>query len=154
MSELIKEKKKSEILAEKIASMPYGDVIYHSEIAEVIQEPVNTSKYYGTITKAKKILLKQYGKAIENIRDDGYRVVNPDDFVNISLGHYKKGFNEIQKATDTLTYAPVKAMSEEGRETYRRFNDRAIMLHASMSGIKTELKMLGEKKHPFIAALK
>ena len=154
MNEMIETKRKSEILAEKIASMPYGDVIYHSEISELIQEPKSSTRYNSTITKAKKILLKQYGKSIENIRGDGYRVVSPDDFVGVSLKHYKRGFNEIQKATDTLTYAPVKAMSAEGRDTYRRFHDRAVTLHAAMNGARVELKTLGQKKHPFIAALK
>ena len=148
MNEIIENKKKSEILAEKIATLNYGDVITHQQISQVIQENYPSTKYSSTIQKTKKILLKKYGKVIENIVGDGYRVVMPDDFVNHSLKHYKRGFNEMQKGHDTLSYAPTKDMTQEGREIYRRVNDRAITLAATMKGVSVELKMLGRRKHP------
>ena len=39
-------------------------------------------------------------------------------------------------------------MTPEGRVIYRRVNDRAVTLAATMKGVNVELKMLGEKKHP------
>lgn len=90
-----------------------------------------------------------YNKAIENIPGDGYRITDPDDFVQQSLKHYKRGFNEMKKGYDTLTYAPVKDMTVEGRDTYMRVHDRAITLQAAMKGASVELKTLGQKKHPF-----
>lgn len=148
MNEIIENKKKSEILAEKISIMNYGEVITHTEIAKIIQEKYPGAKYSSTIQKARKILLNKYGKIIESIIGDGYRVVMPDNFVDHSLKHYKKGFKEMQKGHDTLTHAPTKDMSQEGREIYRRVNDRAITLAATMKGVSVELKMLGERKHP------
>lgn len=150
MKEIIKNKKKSEILAEEIAKMSYGDVIFHSNISSIINEIYNTQRYISTIQKTKKILLKEYGIVLESIRGDGYRIVQPDDYVTHSLKHYKKGFNEFQKGADTLSHAPVNQMSDEGRNTYRRVNDRAVILHASLKGAVVELKTLGEKKHPFL----
>ena len=94
--------------------------------------------------------MKKYNKAIENIPGDGYRVVAPDDFVHQSLKHYKRGFNEMGKGYEVLEYAPVENMSVEGRDTYMRVHDRAIILRASMAGVKAELKTLsGKRKHPF-----
>lgn len=150
MNEIIENKKKSEVLAEKINELNYGDVITHQQISSVIKEDYPSNKYTSTIAKAKKILLKKYNKAIENIPGDGYRIVAPDDFVHQSLKHYKRGFNEMQKGYDTLEYAPVENMSVEGRDTYMRVHDRAIILRASMAGAKAELKTLsGKRKHPF-----
>jgi len=151
MNELIKNEKnktKSEILAEKINELNYGDFISHQQIASVIEEPYGSNKYTSTISKAKKILLKKYNKVIQNIVGDGYRITSPDDFVQQSLKHYKRGFNEMQKGYDTLEYAPTKDMSQEGMSTYRRMHDRAITLQAAMKGASVELKTLGEKKHP------
>ena len=148
MNEVIENKKKSEILAEKLNEMNYGDVITHKQIAALIKEKYKSNKYTSTIAKARKILLKKYNRAIENIPGDGYRLVNPDDFVQQSLKHYKRGFTEMQKGYDTLTYAPTKDMTKEGRETYRRVHDRAITLAAAMKGASVELRTLGEKKHP------
>lgn len=148
MNEIIENKKKSEILAEGLNELSYGDFISHEQIAAIIEEPYGSNKYSTTIAKAKKILLKKYSKAIQNIVGDGYRVVNPDDFVQQSLKHYKRGFNEMQKGYDTLEYAPTKDMTPEGRDTYRRVYDRTIILQAAMKGASVELKTLGQKKHP------
>lgn len=150
MNEIIKNKKKSEILAEEITKLTYGDMITHSTIANIIDEVYPSQRYLAAVQKTKKILLKEYGIVLESIRGDGYRVVQPDDYVNHSLKHYKRGFKEFQKGADTLTHAPVDKMTEEGRNTYRRVNDRAVLLNASLKGAVVELKTLGEKKHPFL----
>jgi hypothetical protein len=147
MNEVINNKKKSEILAENISQLKYGDIISHQTISNVIDEVYPSNKYTSTIAKARKILLKN-GICLENIVGDGYRVIEPDNFVNHSLRHYKRGFNEMQKGYDTLNYAPVKNMTPEGRETYRRVNDRAVTLAAAMKGVSVELKTLGQKRHP------
>lgn len=152
MNELIKNEKnktKAEILVEKLNELSYGDFISHEQIATLIEEPYGTNKYTSTIAKARKLLLKKYNKTIENIVGDGYRLVSPDDFVNQSLKHYKRGFNEMKKGYEVLEYASTKNMTKEGRDAYRRVHDRAITLAAAMKGASVELKTLGQKKHPF-----
>ena len=147
MNEVLKNKKKSEVLASEIKELHYGDVITHSQISELIDEDYPSTKYSSTITKAKKILEKD-GIYLESIKGDGYRIVEPDNVVNHSLKHYKRGFNEMKKGYDTLANAPIKDMSIEGRDTYRRVYDRAVTLSASMKGAVVELKTLGQSKHP------
>lgn len=148
MNEIIENRKKSEILAEKLSELAYGDFISHEQIATLIEEPYGTNKYGSTIAKAKKLLLKKYNKAIENIPGDGYRLTKPGDFVQQSLKHYKRGFNEMQRGYDTLEHAPTKDMSKEEISTYRRVHDRAITLQAAIKGVSVELRTLGQKKHP------
>lgn len=148
MNEVIENRKKSEVLAEKINELNYGDVITHQQISDLIEEDYPSNKYTSTIAKAKKILLKKYSKTIENIVGDGYRVVSPGDFVQQSLKHYRRGFTEMQKGYDTLEYAPIKDMSKEDLNTYRRVHDRAITLQAAIKGVSVELRTLGQKKHP------
>lgn len=149
MNEVIENRKKSEVLAEKINELNYGDVITHQQIASIIEEDYPSNRYASTITKAKKLLLKKYNKTLENITGDGYRLTRPDDFVQQSLKCYKRGFSQMRKGYDTLEYAPTKDMTQEGLSTYRRVHDRAITLAAAMKGAAIELKTLGEKKHPF-----
>lgn len=150
MNEIIENRRKSEILAEEISKLDYGSVITHKQISLLIEEDYPSNRYTSTIAKAKKILLKTYNKTIQNIVGDGYRVVSPDDFVQQSLKHYKRGFNEMKKGHDTLVYAPTQDMSSEGREIYTRIYDRAVTLQASMKGVSVELKTLaGKRKHPF-----
>jgi hypothetical protein len=45
MNEIIENKKKSEILAEKLNEMNYGDFISHEQIASVIEENYGSNKY-------------------------------------------------------------------------------------------------------------
>ena len=148
MKELLNNKKKSEVLVEAIKGLNYGDIISHSQIANVIEEPYPSNKYASTISKTRRALQKD-GIYLENIIGDGYRIVEPDKVVTHSLKHYKRGFNEMQKGFDTLINAPVRDMSEEGRDTHRRVYDRAVILSASMQGAAVELKALGQNKHPF-----
>ena len=54
----------------------------------------------------------------------------------------------MQKGFDILTYAPTKDMTPEGRNSYRRVNDRVITLTAAMKGASVELKTLAQRKHP------
>lgn len=150
MNDIIKNKKKSEILAEWIGKMNYGEVVTHSVISSMIEENYPSQKYNSIMQKVKKVLLNEYGKELECIRGNGYRIVNPDDYVNHALRHYKRGFNEFNKGANTLKHAPVKDMSEEGRETFRRVNDRSTILNASMKGAIVELRELGKKSHPFL----
>lgn len=150
MNELIENKTKSEILAEAIAGLQYGDVIMHTHIAELIDEPYPSPKYSSTIAKARKLLLKNYGRVIKNIQGDGYRVVEPDDYVDIALNHYKGAFNAMQKGVDTIQKAPLKDMTAEGQKAYTRVRDRSIILIASMEGARVELNRLAERNHPML----
>lgn len=154
MNNLIQNKKKPEVLIEAIMSLNYGDVITHKVISDIIEEPYPSAKYNSIVQKARRSLLKDCSRCIEAIFGEGYRVVQPDDFVSHSLKHYKRGFKEIQKGSDTLAYAPVSDMTEEGKTVYRRVHDRTVILNASLQGAKVELKKLSERKHPFAIASK
>lgn len=149
MDQIIQNKKRYEVLAEEIAQRSYGDIVSHSEIAQIIKEAHGTQKYNTVVQQMRKMLLDTYGMVLESMRGVGYRIVSPDDYVQHSLRHYKRGFHEFQKGADTLDCAPVNDMSDEGRVLYQRVNDRAALLHASIKGALVELRTLGEKKHPF-----
>ena len=147
MNEVLNNKKRAEVLAEKLRELNYGDIIKHGQIASIIEVEYKSNAYKSTIAKARKILLKE-GRCLENIIGDGYRIIAPGAFVTHSLKHYKRGFNEMQKGYDTLNYAPTKDMTPEELDTYRRVHDRSITLAATMKGASVELKTLGEKRHP------
>jgi len=137
-------KQKWEILFESIKNMEYGDIITHAEISKLINEPYGSNKYSSIVQRAKKELLKN-SRQIESIRETGYRVLEPDSYVDESMSKFKQGFNKLKKGNDLLTFAPVKDMSDEGRDTYRHVSDRARSLYAVMAGGCTELKLLSKK---------
>ena len=149
MNSVVKTKKKYELLVDVVSKYDYGDTITHQDIESIIGEHYRTAKYNSVVNQAKKHLLENHSKAIENMRGYGYRVIQPDDYVKRSLCHYKRGFNEIQKGKDILDYAPTENMSQEGRETYRAVYDRSVTLISSMAGAKVEIIGLSRKKSPF-----
>lgn len=152
MNELIENRKKSEILADHIASMGYGDAILHTEIETIINERYRTPKYRSEIMRTKKILRERYHREIKSVRGDGYRVVEPDDVVSCSISHYRRGFNQMQAGMNVLKNAPVEDMTEEGKEVYKRVSDRSVILLASLKGARAELKTLSRRNplHPDI----
>lgn len=150
MRHVVKNRSKADILADVIAGLDFGCVISHAEISDIIKESRNTTKYTSIVQRAKKTLIQEYGKVLESIRGEGYRVIMPDDYVNHSLKHYKRGMKEFNKGNATLDAAPTKYMSEEGRTAHRYVSERATILNASLKGGVVELKTLGEKKHPFL----
>lgn len=145
MNKLLNNQEKWLILYNHIVGLNYGDTILHNEISNIIQEDLNSSKYYSIINKTKKQLLK-VGKTIKSILGQGYIVVKPDDYTDLSLKHIKSGFNQITKGYEVLQYAPVNQMSKEGLQNYRRVADRAMTLNAMVAGGCTELKMLNKKQ--------
>ena len=149
MNELINNEIRAEVLEKFIAAHEYGDIIFHSEIEELIDSKKDSTRYKTTIAKTKKLLLKNHQMAIENIQGQGYRIVAPDDFTDYSLGYYKRGINTMKKGKDYLNNAPTHNMSRDALDVYRKVNDRAVRLEAAMAGVAVELKTLARKPHPF-----
>lgn len=149
MTGIIRNKTKGEILADFISTIGYGEIITHEQIATLIGEKHKSERYTMIIQQARKILLGEHKICIESIRGVGYRRVKADDFTKHALSYIRKGFNSVQKGADTLTYAPVADMSEEGRNTHRYICDRTAQLEAALKGGIVEIKTLNEKTHPF-----
>jgi hypothetical protein len=144
MNELINKKEKWELLYEHIINMNYGDIILHNEIASIIQEKYDSQKYNSIITKTKKKLLES-SKTIKSVHGQGYVVVNPDDYTDLSLKHIKSGSKQIKKGYEILQYAPINHMSKDGLQAYRHIADRAMSLNAMIMGGCIELKLLNKK---------
>lgn len=147
MNELVQNKKKWELLFEAISQLDYGMVIPHENISKILHESYGSQKYNSYVQRAKKELLK-IGKDIESVRGQGYRVLEPDQYIDKAVQAHKQGFDKLKKGNDIIQFAPQKDMSAEGRQVYRDVSDRARILYASMAGACTELKMLAKKKSP------
>lgn len=145
MNDLIDKKEKWELLYDYIVLMEYEDTILHNEIEIIIEENRESKKYYSIIGKAKKKLLEM-GKMIKSVTGQGYTIINPDEYTDLSLKHIKTGFNQIDKGHQILQYAPINNMTREGLESYRHVSDRAKTLHAMLAGGCAELKLLNKKK--------
>lgn len=144
---------KSELLVEKIIRMEYEEVILHTEITSIIEVDKGTARYDSIVQEAKKILLNDYNRHIQNIRGIGYKITHPDDYVVESAKSIKRGVNAIKKGENIINHAPVAAMSIEGRDAYRKTADRIAILSAAAQGANVEVKLLSKKRNPLAACV-
>lgn len=152
MNELINNKKeKWEVLYEFVNQQDYGTTILHSDIEKIIEESHESTKYMSIITKTKKKLIES-SKCLKSLHGQGYTVIQPDEYTDLSLRHIKRGSRQIGTGYKILQYAPVNQMSQEGLSIYRHVSDRALSLQAKIIGGCTELKLLSKKSRIFISA--
>lgn len=148
MNDNNKKQKIQELLAEMISKYDYGTIVNHEWISRVINIPYGTNKYKAIIGKTKQILIKKYSKVLESIKGVGYRIILPDEYTDNTLGHYNRGFKELQRGYEVMENAPIAEMSSEGLEIHRRVYDRSTMLLASIQGAKAELRVLSKRRKP------
>ena len=140
--------KKVEKLVDYFIGKEYGTIVYHQEIATLIDAKYGSYAYRSIVNAAKKKLLES-GKMIESIRKSGYQVVEPDKYTDIAVGQVIAGARRIDYGSKIMGVAPVKDMSQSGVESYNLVNDRLHILQAAMTGSKVEIIMLSKKRdHP------
>lgn len=155
MSNLVEKKSKSEILAEEIGKLDYGDIIPHATISNIIHEQYGTSKYNSIVQQAKKLLLDGYGYVLKSKRADGYWIIPPNRHTDVALDGYRSGLHAIERSRKVLEHTPVNKLTPEERDVHRRVYDRAVILDASMKGAVLEIRTLAQpKKNPLLAAVR
>ena len=138
-------KEKIKIVVEEFLNKNYGETIEHFRLAALVEEGVNSWEYRYIISKASKMLL-ECGRAIENVKGVGYRVIYPDDYNGKTASLVRSGVNRINKGVKVLQSAPVKDMTQEGVQAYNAIYDRMKILQASVNGAGVEVSMLGAKR--------
>lgn len=135
-----------------ICNTAYGETISHSDISRAIEEAVNSQKYRGIVSAAKKRCV-ELGRATESIRGVGYRLILPDEYTNQSVKQIVSGAKRIDAGVKILTGAPVREMSQTGLESYNQVSDRVRILQASVAGAKVEISMLSTRRqNPLLTA--
>ena len=144
---------KIKTVVEEFLAKNYGETIEHFQIASLIGEKIGTQEYRYVVRKAEKKLL-ECGKMIANVRGVGYKVVDPDEYTGQSAKRVMNGARQIDYGAKILRNAPTKDMSQAGLQAYNAVNDRMMILQAALSGTKTEINMLSNKRqHPFLVAM-
>lgn len=138
---------KGEILADSICNRPYGETIRYQHIEEVTGERRGTSRYYGTISKAKKIL-EERGKMIAPIGGGDYQILYPGDYVSSYAREVRLANRRIKHGGKILRSAPVNDMTQDELQAYNRVSDFHSRLNASISGNVVEVKKLASHDHP------
>ena len=129
--------------ANKIIGMEYGDVIMHSEIAEMIGADYRTKGYYTAMRKIHKICLEN-SKFLESVHKIGYRIVIPDDYSKNARNQIEKGVKRIIVAEAIMAYAPLDEMSVIARQRHLEQADHIRRLSAYMTAGSVEVNLLSK----------
>lgn len=140
--------KKVEKLVDYFISKEYGTIVYHQEIAALIDIKYGSYAYRSIVNTAKKKLLES-GHMIDSIRKSGYQVVEPDNYTDKAVDKVQRAVKNINNGQKIMDNAPVNDMSPVGLEIHNQVNDRFRLLRASTTGSKVEITMLSKKReHP------
>lgn len=141
----------SELLAEHIMNQPYGTTIRHQTIEEITGERYKTSRFYGVVAKAKKIL-EEHGKMIAPVGGGDYKIAYPGDYTGAYAREVRLASKRIRHGGEILKGAPVKDMTQDEVQSFNRVSDFHMRLNASLAGSVAEVKKLTERKHPLEVA--
>lgn len=149
----LNKQEKVKALVEAFVNESYGTTLEHFKIAAIIGESYGTPKYHDIVTRAKEELLVG-GKMIVSVWKVGYRVADPDEYVDQSAKKVVRAGRQVDGSVRILDYAPVKDMTSYGIQRYNVYTDRMRIMQASVHGAKVELKMLAKKReNPLRSAL-
>ena len=114
MFEPIGEVSRKELALKVLVELRPGDVVSY----ERLEEAVGTSDrpaVQAAVRDAAKVYLRSHGRAVEAVRGEGYRVVEPDGHARIAEKRRERSRRELVKAHDVVTFVDVSEMSVDGR---------------------------------------
>lgn len=134
------------LLIEMVFNRPYGETIPHEEILAILGMGGKDANYYAHVSRARKECLKR-GRLVKNIPNQGYRVIEPDEYAGAAVKQYVAGAKHLSHGQKILQVAPVDSMTDHGRRVFLHTQERAHILNAHMAGAVKELNLL-QKPHP------
>jgi hypothetical protein len=127
----------------------YGSTIRHEDIEAIsgLSRARDHHRYFNQIKKAKKHLLRDYGRKLRAIPDKGYELVNPNEFVKESRREVIRGTRRIREAGDTLAYVPQERLSPVENRMVADAASKTGMLLAFATGTlaKTKPSLLAKR---------
>lgn len=141
----------------KVASgWEYGSVHTHEEIAGIIQCEYGTPEYYQTVNTAIDKLTHEFQKRLKNVRDEGYRVLNPAEHITEAVWDARRGVKHIYDGIRNLNVAPTRDMSDDEVKRCERTQvylgrvasaaSDGVTQAAQIAGINRNQKMLAKGK--------
>lgn len=112
--EPIGEKSRKDLALELFAQYYPGDLIAYSDLSEAVGTS-NRTAVQAAVRDASKSFLKSCGHALEAVRGEGYRIVEPDGHARLSDKRRERSSRELSKAYDIVAYADESEMTPDAR---------------------------------------
>jgi hypothetical protein len=138
-------------------SVPNDEFPYEALI-EVLQDGVDreiTRKHvHFIISKVNVILLETRSRALQAVRNYGYRIVHASEQMSYAQRHERKAANQVTTALRLVKHTILNELSEEQRKSHQEYHLRLDAIDTSMSQLRRKqasteriVKNLVEEKH-------
>lgn len=130
---------------EKIHDKPYDSTITYQELIKYAKgEDIRKEKRY-IFEKVKCEMLRQCNKALENIRDTGYRIVQPNEHTRLTSREIKRAERRVRKGAELILHVDYEALSEKEKAQANIIATRVQTLAAVLIGENKSLKEITVK---------
>lgn len=149
--EIMNTKEKIEALVDYIKTKEYGTIIYHGEIAGVIEEKYHTTAYRSIVNAAKKKLLL-IGKMIESVRRSGYKIVMPDDYNKHTINCMVRASKDLKKGMEIHESVNYNDMTLVGKQEHDYIGDKLRKTNARIVGDTVEVNTFCDRRENALIA--
>jgi hypothetical protein len=127
-------------MLEKVKDKPYGSQITYQELIEYAKgEDIRDEKRY-IFEKMRKELLEQKNKALENIRDVGYRIVKPNEHSRLANREIKRAYRRVKSGASIILHVDYEQLNDSEKAQANLIASRVMSLAATLTGENKALK--------------
>lgn len=96
------------------AAQSFGTLVPYTAIVTCLEcDPRTDKRGRDAVLRARTELLREHQRKIVNVRQVGYRVLNPNEQVQTSQGEQARARRWYRRALGTVTYVAMQALSPE-----------------------------------------
>ena len=118
-----------------------GQIMLHSEIADVMILKYGTNKYRTQLRRVNAALLK-YNRQIVSIKGEGYKIIGNNGMVEMALKMVEKSKSRSKAAMEILENIDSTKLTEVNKIKYNLIVMKVTQLYASLAGGLIEAKII------------
>ena len=108
------------VLVRRFAAVDRGVTLTYEELGAALDlDPVKDRRSIAAaVREASKALSRDHDRSLVAVRNVGYRVVLPDEHLDLAGRHQRKARSQLVKSKTHVDHVDVSGMSEEGRAIF------------------------------------
>ena len=153
MFQTIGRKSRRQQVIDKIAPVPVGEVVKYEELEDMLN--MDRLKMQAVVNAAKTGLQKEHQKSIVAVPTVGYRVLLPEEHIQLAKRHQKKGRRQTRRSKSAVVNTDYAQLSEIDRVKYdiavatlralETFEHRADLRYASRERVESFINQQASK---------
>ena len=116
---------------------PYGAFLSFGEISSVCKIPLYGHGWTFTVERFKKEMLRVNSKAVVNVRNKGYRIVNPNEHPGLVYRETRRAERRIRHGVDLTVHVDYEQLTDTEKHQMTDLATRMMTLNTLMvKGVK------------------